>query len=114
MGLRFKERKNEMGKFLIGLAGLIVGAIGGALFGGALIGGAATGIGVATGASAGICMTVQAAEEEGLLTAEEIDAVLSRAAADMAEMAGNDTPAEIVGARNDCASVMESLREAGQ
>ncbi len=103
-----------MAKILIGLVGLIVGAIGGAVFGGALIGGAATGIGIATGASAGICMTVTAAEEEGLLTSEEIDTVLSRAAADAAEFAGDDAPTDIVGARDDCAAVMERLREARQ
>jgi len=103
-----------MSKVLIGLAGLIIGAMAGALFGGALIGGAATGVGIATGASAGICMTVQAAEEEGLLTPGEIDMVLSRAAADAAEFSGNEAPAQVVGARDDCASVMERLRNAGQ
>ena len=38
-----------MGKLLIGLGGLVVGAIGSALFGGAVIGGSAAGVGIATG-----------------------------------------------------------------
>jgi hypothetical protein len=41
-------------------------------------------------------------------------AVLSRAAADVAEIAGNDTHAEIVGASDDCVSFIERLRDAGQ
>jgi len=100
-----------MGKFILALVFLIIGAVIGFL-GSGLVGGAAMGIGVATGASAGICMTVEAAEEEGFLTPEEIDQVLNRAAADMSEIAGSDAPGELVGARDDCAAVMERLREA--
>ena len=59
-----------MGKFILALVFLVIGAVIGFL-GSWLVGGAAMGIGVATGASAGICMTVEAAEEEGLLTPEE-------------------------------------------
>ena len=101
-----------MGKLLIGLVGLVVGAIGGALFGGALIGGSAAGVGIATGLSAGICSTVTAAQEEGLLTAEQVDQVLNRAAADAAAAAGTTAPEGIVGNADDCASVMENLRAA--
>jgi len=103
-----------MGKWMLGILGLLIGLVVGAVFVGALIGGAATGIGIATGTSAGICMTVEAAEAEGLLTSEEIDVVLRRAAADAAELSGEDAPSEIVGARDDCALVMERLNEAGQ
>ena len=49
-----------MGKVIIEIVDLIIGFIGGAIFDGSLIGGTAAGIGIATGASAGICMTVQA------------------------------------------------------
>ena len=103
-----------MGKTVIGLIGLVVGAVLGAMFGGALIGGSAAGLGVATGLSAGICSTVQAAQEEGLLTAEEVDQVLNRAAADSAAMVGSETPETIVGSAADCAGVMQRLRAANQ
>ena len=38
----------------MGIVGLVVGPIGGAILGGSLIGGTAAGIGIATGASEGI------------------------------------------------------------
>ena len=96
-----------MGKVLTLILGLVVGAIGGTMFGGSLIG-AATGVGIATGMSAGICSTVQAAQEEGLLTSEQVDKVLTRAAADLSDEAGSG---EIVGVSADCETVMQQLRE---
>ncbi|MFC3613318.1 hypothetical protein ACFORG_06055 [Lutimaribacter marinistellae] len=103
-----------MGRILIGIAGLVIGLIGGAVFGGALIGGAAAGIGIATGASAGICMTIKAAGEEGLLTPDEIDQILTRAAADAAALGGNEAPREIVGSADDCAAVLQRIRESAE
>lgn len=98
-----------MGKVGTLIIGLIVGLIGGTMFGGALIGGAATGLGAATGISAGICSTVRAAEEEGLLTPEQVDQVLTRAAADMSDMASTDG---IVGGAADCEMFMQKFLEA--
>jgi hypothetical protein len=72
-----------MGRILFGIIGLVVGAIGGTLFGGALLGGSAAGIGIATGMTSGVCSVVMAATEEGLLTPEEVDQVMARAAADL-------------------------------
>lgn len=103
-----------MGKVVFGLIGLVVGVVLGTMFGGALIGGSAAGIGVATGLSAGICSTVQAAQEEGLLTAEEVDQVLNRAATDSAAMAGGETPATIIGSAEECEGVMDRLRAASE
>lgn len=103
-----------MGKVLIGLIGLVVGLVVGAMFGGAVIGGSAAGVGVATGLSAGICSTIQAAQEEGLLTAEQVDQVLNRAAADSAAMAGSETPGAIVGSAAECDGVMDRLRAASE
>lgn len=99
---------------LIGIVGLVVGAVLGTMFGGALIGGTAAGVGVATGLSAGICGTVVAAREEGLLTDEEIDQVLSRAAADVAAASGAEPSGELVGSADDCEAVMQRLRSAGE
>lgn len=98
-----------MGKLLIGVGGLVVGAIVGALFGGAVIGGTAAGVGIATGLSAGICSTVTAAQEEGLLTAEQVDQVLNRVAADVAAAEGSVNPEAMVGSADECVAVMESL-----
>ena len=101
-----------MSKLLIGLASLVVGAVAGALFGGAVIGGTAAGVGIATGLSAGICSTVTAAQEEGLLTAEQVDQVLNRAAADVAAAAGTVNPEAMVGSADECVTVMDSLAAA--
>jgi hypothetical protein len=98
-----------MGKTLIGLLGLVVGFIGGAVIGGSLLGGAATGVGIATGLSAGICSTVTAATEEGLLTEEQVQRVLVRAATDLG---GTVEAGDIVDATADCERVMQELMAA--
>lgn len=72
-----------MGRVLFGIIGLVVGLVGGALFGGAILGGSAAGVGIATGMTAGVCTTVIAATEEGLLTPEQVEQVMARAAADL-------------------------------
>ena len=101
-----------MSKFLIGVAGLIIGLIAGGVFGGAIMGGTAAGVGIATGMSAGVCSTVIAAQEEGLLTANQVDQVLTRAAADIAEMSGEAAPDAVLGSASDCEAVMERIRSA--
>lgn len=104
-----------MGKLLIGVAGLVLGLVVGAFGGLSLGGGAMMGAGVATGLSAGVCATVQAAQEEGLLTAEQVDKVLSRAARDVAEMASMPPVETILGGAADCAAVLDQLKAgAGQ
>jgi hypothetical protein len=102
-----------MGKVLIALAALGVGAVAGAVLGTALLGGAMTGAGVAVGLSAGICSTVKAAQEEGLMTPEQVDQVMNRAAADVAAASGKDAPAEIAGSAAACETALARLREAG-
>lgn len=82
------------------------------MLGGSLIGGAATGAGIATGMSAGICSTVQAAQEEGLLTAEQVDQVLTRAAADLSDLSGDGDTGKIIGVSADCENILKQLREA--
>ncbi|WP_135506434.1 hypothetical protein [Roseovarius aestuariivivens] len=98
-----------MGKIIAGLIGLIIGAVGGMSLGG----GAMMGAGVATGLSAGICATVQAAQEEGLMTAEQVDQVLTRAAQDLGSTAQLDDEAAMVGSADQCQSVMDNLTAAG-
>lgn len=99
-----------MGKVLIGVVALVVGVALGAFGGLSLGGGAMMGAGVATGLSAGICSTVQAAQEEGLLTAEQVNQVLSRSVRDIAEMASLPAGETIVGGAADCAAVLEQLK----
>jgi len=101
-----------MGKFLIGVIGFVLGLAVGAFGGLNLGGGAMMGAGVATGLSAGICSTVQAAREEGLLTSEQVDQVLDRAARDMAQMASTQPGETILGGAADCAAVLDQLKAA--
>lgn len=103
-----------MGKLLVGLIGLVVGAGIGVLVLAPVVGGAAAGIGIATGLSAGVCSTIQAAQAEGLLDAAQVDQVLNRAAADMSELAGTSASGEMVGGLDDCSAVMDQLRDAQQ
>ena len=56
-------------------------------------------------------MTVNAAEEEGLLTPEEIDQVLNQTAADAAALVGNKAQGEIVGSAGDRTVVLQRIRE---
>jgi hypothetical protein len=102
------RRKFHMGKLIIGLViGLVAGAGGALLLGG----GALTGIGVATGLSAGICSTIEAAQDIGVMTAEQADAVLTAAAE---KLSGTDSVegGDVVGVAAECEQVMQSLTEA--
>lgn len=103
-----------MGKAVTGIIGLIVGAVLGVVFGGPLMMGTAAGFGIATGLNAGICATVQAAENEGLLSPEEVDQVLTRAASDMASMQGLELENESLGSSENCEKVMADLAEAAK
>lgn len=103
-----------MGKAILAILCLVVGLVIGTMFGGMLIGGSAAGIGIATGLGAGICSTVQAAQEEGLMTAEQVDQVLNRAAADLAELSGAGTPDAVVGSAAECEDVLQRLKAASE
>ncbi len=101
-----------MGKFIIAILflalGIIIGGIGGITLGG----GAMAGIGVATGLSAGICSTVKAAQEEGLLSAEQVDQMLSRASRDLGAAASLPEGEEMVASAAACEDVLQRLRDA--
>lgn len=103
-----------MGKALIAIVALVVGLVLGGL-GGAMLGiGGATGVGVATGLSAGACGIVQAAREEGLLTDEQVDQVFNRAVSDFREMTPDAEEGDtlLAGSAAECGAVMARLREA--
>lgn len=82
------------------------------MFGGALTGGSAAGVGVATGLYAGICSTITAAQEEGMLTPEQVDQVINRATADATAAAQTAAPESVVGNPDECAAVMDRLKAA--
>ena len=92
-----KAEREAMGITLIAAICLAIGIVLGTFLGGALIGGGATGVGIASGLSAGICSTVKAAQAEGIMTAEQMDQVLTRATVDMSELSGVATSEPIVG-----------------
>jgi hypothetical protein len=99
-----------LSKFLFALGGLVVGLVGGAGIGGSILGGAGAGVGIATGVSAGICSTVMAATEEGLLTEDQVQQMLARAATNLGGMA---EAGEMVGSVAQCEEVMQRLMNAG-
>lgn len=99
-----------MGKTLIGILGLVAGLVIGAFGGLNLGGGAMMGAGVATGLQMGICSTMQAAQDEGLLTAEQVNQVLGRAAADLAATASLPAEEKMVGGVADCAAILEKIK----
>jgi hypothetical protein len=87
--------------------GLAIGGFGALTFGGGMMGGA----GAAAGLSAGICSTVQAAQEEGIMSAEQVDRVLSRAAQDLSGAGGVPAGHEVVGSAAACGKVLARVRE---
>lgn len=103
-----------MGKLILGLiVGLILGGVGATILGSGVAGGA-MGAGVATGLSAGICSVVEAAEQSGLLTPEEIGEVLTRAADNMRSLSGEtlSASADAADSVEECRGFMDSLRAA--
>jgi hypothetical protein len=93
-------------KVLIGLVvGLIIGAVGGFF-----VLGAGTGAGVAVGLSSGICSTVRAAQDLGLMTAEQVDEVLAQATRNF----GGEVPEgqTLVGSAAECDAFLAKLKAA--
>jgi hypothetical protein len=95
-----------MGKFIVGLIiGIVLGVLGAMTVGG----GAMMGIGVATGLSTGICATVQAAREEGFMSQQEVDRVLTRAAQDLGGKTELPPGQEIVDSAAKCDEFLAKL-----
>jgi hypothetical protein len=103
-----------MGKLIIGLIiGLVVGLAGGSFLGFSGGAGVGAGAGLATGFAAGACGVVKAAQEEGLLTEDQVDQVFTRGAAMLSELnpdAGDAEP--VVGGAAECDAALERLRAA--
>lgn len=101
-----------MGKLLIAVIGLVIGIAIGGLGAMTLGAGVMAGLGAGTGLATGICSTVKAAQEEGIMTAEQVDKVLNRAAKNLAAMSGKPVEKEVVGSAAACETVLARLREA--
>ena len=103
-----------MGKLAVGIISLLVGLIVGAIGALTVGGGAMAGVGIATGLSSGVCMTVEAAENLGLLTDEQVDQVLARAVENLnaAVELPESGDTKVVGSAAECREFMDRLRAA--
>ena len=103
-----------MSKVKFAIVFLIIGVAAG-FAGGAMVGvGSGAGIGIATGLSAGACGVAKAAQDEGLLTAEQVDRVFSRAIGNLRALSPEveHDAMQIAGGAGECNTVLERLREA--
>jgi hypothetical protein len=99
-----------MKNFLMFLLGAIVGGIATIILASGWFTGIGAGVGVATGLQAGVCLAVEAAKDEGLITAEQVDQVLNATGKQLAadDFAGN---AATTGGNLDCEKVIAKLKE---
>ncbi len=104
-----------MGKLAVGIISLVVGLVVGAVGALTVGGGAMAGAGVATGLTTGICMTVEAAEDLDLMTPEQVEQVLTRAAENLSAVGAvpEGQPSEVADTSAECRSFMEKLRNQG-
>lgn len=100
------------GKAAIGIIGLLIGLVVGGFGALNLGGGAMMDMGDATGLSAGICATVEAAQKEGIMTPEQVNQVLKRAASELGGVTELPEGQEMIGGATECQAVMARLREA--
>jgi hypothetical protein len=100
-----------MKAFLIFILGAVVGGIACVILASGLFTGIGAGVGIATGLQAGACLTVEAAREQGLITAEQVDDVLVAAGKLISseQYAGTATSS---GSSLDCEKVVAKLKEA--
>ncbi|SIO43780.1 hypothetical protein SAMN05444722_2148 [Rhodovulum sp. ES.010] len=90
------------------MAGVLVGAIVGALLIAPVMLGAGAGTGIAVGMKTAACI-MQEAEEAGIVTAEQAEQIRALAAAEF----GADVPeGESMGGPTDCATFMDEMRAA--
>lgn len=103
-----------MGKAFLAIVFLVLGGILG-FAGGAAIGfGGGAGMGTATGLSAGVCGLAKAAQDEGFLTAEQVDQVFNRAVENLRALSPDieNEAEQIVGGASECDVVLERLHRA--
>jgi hypothetical protein len=99
-----------MKAFLIFVGGVIAGIAIFLVIGTGFLTGIGAGVGIATGLKAGACVTVEAAKEQGLISAEQVDQVLNAAIAKIAGGAG-DADTRLVGSDAECQKIVDEWRE---
>ncbi|MDP5307119.1 hypothetical protein [Paracoccus spongiarum] len=101
----------NMGKVVIGLVLGLAAGIGAMLYIGSTAVGIGTGAGAAMGISAGLCAMVEAANQSGVLTPEQLDTLIAQASG---ALAGSDAApqTEVAGSVAQFETVMSDLRAA--
>ena len=99
------------------LLGLVIGGVVGVVGGGMIGTGVGAGVGIVTGMQAGACLTVEAAKEKGLVTADQVKEIFAAAAETLqveAEKIRADLGGDKVFADSDaeCQEVVAKLRQA--
>lgn len=100
-----------MKSILLLLVGAVIGAVVGVFLLSGVLTGVGAGVGILTGLKAGACLTVEAAKEQGLVTAEQIDDVLNAATRLIAAEKLADETA-LSGGDAECAKVVADLKAA--
>lgn len=101
-----------MSKFLIAVIALILGVLIGGLGGMSFGTGIGAGVGIATGLSSGICVTVKAAQDKGLVTAEQVDEIMAQAAQNLGSEVELPEGEEVAGTAAQCDAFLAKLKEA--
>ncbi|MGB5427679.1 MAG: hypothetical protein WBN95_12925 [Gammaproteobacteria bacterium] len=102
-----------MKSFLIFLVGAVVGGIACIILASGIFTGIGAGVGIATGLQAGACLTVEAARDQGLVTAEQVDDVLN-AAVKLIASEYSSAESTSMGGDLECEKVVAQLKEAGK
>jgi hypothetical protein len=100
-----------MKSFLFFLVGAVFGGIACIILASGLFTGIGAGVGIATGLQAGACLTVEAAKDQRLITAEQVDDVLN-AAGKLIASEYSSSEAISIGGSLECEKVVAQLKEA--
>lgn len=98
-----------MKSFLLILLGVVIGGVLGFIGGGVVGTGVGAGAGIVTGLKSGACLTLEAAREQGVITAEQESTLIEAAAR---TFASEDLPDGPNVSQIDCAKVVADLRAA--
>lgn len=98
-----------MKSVLLVVLGILIGGVLGFFGGGAIGLGAGAGVGIATGLQAGACFTLEAARENGMITADQEPELLKAAAQ---QLASEDLPEGPDTSDIDCAKVVADIKAA--
>jgi len=98
---------------LLVVVGIVIGGVLSFLLAPAVVG-VSAGVGVATGLTAGACLTVEAAKQKGFITAEQVNEVLLAAGELISASASADSKPTLTGGDAECQRVVTDLKKAAQ